>query len=146
MANSKKSDSKEIQSVLRFLNYVVNSIEFYTNDTFNEDEPVGIDFNIERAIDYSDDNTIYVTLKVRIFDHAAEKNYPFSMNLSLTGIFEVGEVTAEEKSQLAEGNAVAILFPYLRSIVSTYSANANVAPLILPPINVLKLIEDQASK
>ena len=32
--------------------------------------------------------------------------------------------------------AIAILFPYLRAIVSTYTANANVVPVILPAMNI----------
>ena len=37
---------------------------------------------------------------------------------------------------------MAILFPYIRALVSTFTANANVPPLILPPINVVNLIEN----
>ena len=35
-----------------------------------------------------------------------------------------------------EANAIAILFPYIRAIISTYTANANVAPVIIPPMNI----------
>lgn len=36
----------------------------------------------------------------------------------------------------AEANAIAILFPYIRAIVSTYTAHANIVPVILPPMNI----------
>ena len=35
-----------------------------------------------------------------------------------------------------ESNAIAIMFPYLRAIISTYTVNANVAPVLLPAMNI----------
>lgn len=137
-----EKQAKEVSSGLRFINYVVNRIEFYNNEYYDEDQ-VKVDFHIAKEIEYMDDedNTIFVTLDVKIFDNAKEKNYPFSMNISMTGIFEIDNI--DKRTMFAEVNAIAILFPYLRAIVSTYTANANVTPLILPPINVVKLIQDQ---
>ena len=43
-------------------------------------------------------------------------------------------------------NAIAILYPYVRALISTYTANANINPLILPAINVNKLIENSEDK
>ena len=36
-----------------------------------------------------------------------------------------------------------ILFPYLRALTSVYTTNANVGTLILPPINVVKYLENK---
>ncbi|TSJ59961.1 hypothetical protein FPQ13_12760 [Allobacillus salarius] len=33
--------------------------------------------------------------------------------------------------------------PYVRSLITTYTSNSNVPPLILPPINVVKMMEDK---
>lgn len=147
MNNDRDNSNDSFHSALRFSNYIVNSVEFYTNHEF-EENPVSIDFNIKRKVVMSEDdnNTMYVTLNISIFENAKDRNYPFSMKVSLTGIFEVDDIATEQAFNLAEINAVAILFPYLRSLISTYTANANVQPLILPPINVVKLIETQARK
>ena len=40
-----------------------------------------------------------------------------------------------------EANAIAIMYPYLRAIVSTYTASANIAPVILPAINVNAMLK-----
>ncbi len=131
-----------IESVLRFIDYFINKIEFYNNEDF-EEMPVSIDLSITRKIEYinDEDNTFLVTLDTRIFENASKNNYPFSMNISITGIFEIDDNNAKDKENFAEVNSIAILFPYLRSIVSTYTANANVHPLILPPINVVRMIQ-----
>ena len=61
------------------------------------------------------------------------------MKVNLTGYFMADSCNPET----LKANAIAILYPYVRAIVSTYTANANITPLILPPINVNKLIKDQ---
>ena len=38
---------------------------------------------------------------------------------------------------------VAILYPYARALVSTYTSNANIAPLILPTINVNQFLKNK---
>ncbi|MBC8581204.1 protein-export chaperone SecB [Zhenhengia yiwuensis] len=134
-----------IKSKLRFINYVVNKVEFYMNPKFTGDA-VSLDFDIEREIKFleDEDNTVLVKLEADIFPLAEYKNYPFSMKLEITGVFEIeNNATEVEARGLAETNAIAILFPYLRAMVTTYSANANVEPIIIPPINVLKMVNDK---
>lgn len=137
----------ETNSSLKFVDYVVNNIEFKLNEHF-DDQPVDLKFDIDRDVEYLEDmeNTMYVNLSIKIFENAFENNYPFFMNISLTGIFELNNVEIEKREVFAEVNAVAILFPYVRSLVSSFTANANVSPLILPTINVVKLIEDKYKK
>lgn len=134
-------NSTNTKSALKFLDYYVNHIEFYRNAEFRK-EPVDFDFHIKRDITYLEDekNSVLVTLDTEIFRNPEENNFPFSINISLTGLFEIEGVLDSQTKRLAEVNAVAILFPYVRAIVSTYSANANVTPIILPPINVVNLL------
>ncbi|MFA5575937.1 MAG: protein-export chaperone SecB [Tissierellaceae bacterium] len=130
------------KSALRFIDYYVNEIEFYNNESF-EERTVKIDFSISHEIEYSGngDNTFYVTLTTVIFKDAVSNNYPFSMKVSLTGIFEIDEDNIKNIERYAKINSIAILFPYVRSLISTYTANANVQPLILPPINVVNMLK-----
>ena len=85
---------------------------------------------------------IKITLIVDIFKDALKNNYPFEMNLEMTGFFE----TENGESDKFIKNAIAILYPYVRALISTYTANANINPLILPAINVNKLIENSEDK
>ena len=66
------------------------------------------------------------------------------MSVCVIGIFETdNDIDDQLKEDLAEINSVAILFPYVRALVSNYTALANVSPLILPPINVIKYMEEK---
>jgi len=136
-----------LNSGLRFIDYNVNTIMFNTNKEF-EDKPLNVKFNIDRFVEYLDDedNTMLVTLDINIFENAEKNNFPFSLSVNVTGIFELENVHVDDRVSFAEVNAVAILFPYIRALVSTFTANANVPPLILPPINVVSLIENQDNR
>lgn len=80
-----------------------------------------------------------IELKVHIFKDALHNNYPFEMTLCIKVFFDIQ--TSDIDIKIFEKNAVAILFPYLRALVSTYTANANVAPVILPTMNINSYLE-----
>jgi preprotein translocase subunit SecB len=132
----------QIKSKLIFKNYCIDSLTFERNNSFTHHK-VNIDFDVSSKIcTNAETNSATVTLILEVFKNHFEKDYPFYLHMSVTGDFSVDPLV-EENLQLIETNAVAILFPYLRSLVSTITANANVAPLILPPINVVELIKQK---
>lgn len=132
---------KNINSFLRFENYIADSIVFKNNPNFEGDE-IEVKFNIDSDINVIDKGKgMLVSLEVDIFENATKNNYPFEMSVSLIGYFTMqGE---EDDIIRYKRNAVAILYPYIRAIVTNYTANANVNPLVLPTINVNKLIEEK---
>ncbi|WP_416358930.1 protein-export chaperone SecB [Caldicellulosiruptor danielii] len=82
-----------------------------------------------------------------MFGNAEENNFPFSLEISLTGYFRGSENIEREKFiELTKYNGTAILFPYLRSAVSDITKAANINPLILPVINVINFIKEQEKK
>lgn len=123
-------------SDLIFFGYKVDNILFKRNDFFSDRE-IEIDakygYKISKILEKPNQSNI--SIRIILFENAAQNDYPFEMVVELTGYFEA------EKIDSFVTNSVAILFPYLRAIVSTYTALANITPLILPPINILKLIE-----
>src|SRR5690625_2455599 len=135
---------KSINSGLRFIDYRVNDIDYRINQHF-EEKNVSVKFNFSRNVEYLDDedNTMLVSLIISVFEDAEENNYPFSLKINMTGIFELDDIHESERESFAEVNAVAILFPYIRSLISTITANVNVPSLILPPINVVNLIKEE---
>lgn len=130
---------EKYESSLKFNNYIINNINFRRNIKFQQKEKMPINVSIKSNI--KENNTdMKVNLEVKIFEQAEEKNYPFEMLIDITGFFAI--INNNEKIDY-KPNAVAILYPYVRAIVSTYTANANVPPLILPPINVNKLLKKE---
>lgn len=135
--NTRNSDTSTCK--LTFEKYYVDYIDFKRNYGYEANGKVEIDFEIGSEMNFTNETTAEVKLIVAIFRDAESKNKPFEFNLVITGIFSVNENTKENQS-LLEKNTLAILFPFARAIVSTYTANANVQPLILPPVNIVNYI------
>ena len=51
--------------------------------------------------------------------------------------------TETEQQVLVERNAVAIVFPFLRSYISTITTQPDMAPIVLPPMNIMAMLSDE---
>ena len=126
------------QSALRFNGYIVDNIKFAVNKEFNlQSVPLKVDFkkNTNQM-----DNKYFVTISVSIFDESLPADSPFYLSVSLTGEFQFTDNTLIDKEIMIDMNAVAILFPYLRSAITNITSTANIPPLILPTVNITKLL------
>lgn len=125
------------ESKLIFKRYIVKKVEFEYNEEYKEiDTKLG--FDISKNIQNIDNNMI-VTLSVNICNNREEGDYPFKMSVVIKGYFEIEQ---NKENINFEPNAIAILYPYVRAIVSNYTANANMMPVILPAINVNRLLDN----
>lgn len=68
-----------------------------------------------------------------------ENEYKFVVRAS--GYFNVGE-DIENRSAIIQQNAVAIIFPYIRSQISLLTAQPEVDPIVLQPFNIAQMVED----
>ncbi|MEZ3460842.1 MAG: protein-export chaperone SecB [Lachnospiraceae bacterium] len=118
-------------SSLKFVNYVVDRVEFYNNPEFEADE-VSIKFDI-RPEYIEEDGDLMLILDVDVFKNAVANNYPFELFVKMIGYFKL---EGDGDINRYRNNALAIMYPYIRSLVTGYTANSNVTPLILPVINV----------
>lgn len=132
---------QDVKSALYFDDYIVDSISFKNNPAYKEEETF-IDFSVTPQITVGEDKrSMVIKLTVDVFKNAVENNYPFEMSVTVEGFYSLE--MQEEDVRKYERNAIAILYPYIRAIISSYTATANVNPLILPAINVNKLIDVQ---
>lgn len=79
-----------------------------------------------------------VELSVNVFEGV--KNAPFYINATIVGFFEL---IGKDDITKYKANAIAIMYPYLRAIISAYTAVSNVTSLTLPAINVNAMLEEQ---
>lgn len=84
----------------------------------------------------------FIALSVKIQSTEAEPK-PFDINVTLVGVFEVTDVKNEneERNFVIEGTK--LIYPYLRSAVTSLTANAYIAPLNLPVISGSIFPEDR---
>ncbi len=89
-----------------------------------------------RQVRKANDNPklMFVNLKVAVLT-TEEEPKPFDIEVSVVGIYELAEEVdaAAERDFVIE--ATAMLYPYLRSMVTNLTAQAYIQPLNLPVIN-----------
>lgn len=128
----------KIKGKISFEEYRVLEINYKLNTEFDSEESLMISF--ELGHDYQIfENGMTVQMGVNIFEDSEENKYPFEMNVNLEGLFSF-EGNVDGEKFLA--NALAILYPYIRAIVSSYTSLANIPPLTLPTINVQQYLRD----
>lgn len=126
-------------SSLKFTNYVVNEVNFMTNPKAPKRNIWNLRFDINNVTNVNKEkNEMNIALSVSIFE--GQEDAPFYMKVKITGYFEL---VGEDDINKFEANAIAIMYPYLRAIVSTYTASANVSPVILPAINVNAMLKNK---
>lgn len=126
--------------IISFLGYDVLKIDFKKNENYNG-ESVELDTDLSVNIRTNKDNSkMAVEMTIKIFDDE-KMEYPFRLEVIVVGQFEIdGDVKNNVRE--FQANAVAILFPYVRALVTNCTANANVVPLILPTINNNNLVKN----
>jgi len=141
---------KEISApYFRFENYVVDYIRYnYNHQAKLENKEIEVSFSLTVNVNVNEkEKKSTVTLKCNVFENAEENNFPFSLEISLTGYFSGSDNMEIDKFiELTKYNGTAILFPYLRSAISDITKAANINPLVLPVINVINLVKKQEKK
>ena len=125
-------ERKPINSSLKFINYIVNNVYFNYNQKQNSEKNWKLTFNFRNVTKINEEkNKMEISLSTDIFKDIEDA--PFNMSVEIVGFFElegIGDIPHYE------ANAIAIMYPYLRAIISTYTSSANVMPIILPAINI----------
>jgi len=143
----------KIKSILTFKDYVVKDITFRLNPhykNYRESAPIKCQIKTNHHVHEENDDLIMVAINVQLFEeNFIENKEPFYLNLIIEGFFELkaGDgnpdlVDPDSIEKIVKSNTVAILFPYVRNVVTQITMLANIAPVILPTINTFKLIEE----
>lgn len=131
----------QAKSCLSLKNYVVKTMMFSLNESFNFNSTATISLSPEftRNITKIDNDNVAVNLIFRIDNKKGDM--PFSMEVNIEGMFYLENWEQPDLCPLIRSNSVAILFPYLRTLVSMITANANIAPYVLPVMNISAMFE-----
>ncbi len=128
--------------VLNFINYRVKKLEFVLNENYKPSKQgVDIQPKLEKSVRDIAPEQFEIVLS---FSIESNDSFPFSIFVELAGLFSAKTSTIEDKS-IAYKKAAAILFPYLRSIVSAITVQTGIPPLIIPVVNIEKLFEEEKS-
>lgn len=96
-------------------------------------------FKVKREINEISKTEFYVKLDFFVI---SELDDEFQINISIVGKFEINCEDDVMKKELISKNSVAILFPYLRSELTIITAQPGFEPIIIPPININALLDE----
>lgn len=130
----------EIESYLIFNNYTISKMMFDRNYNFDEDQNINLSFKFNATSQFFDNNnSAYLKITCKIFEEEFEQHKaPFYLEASIDGEFTC---KGNHDIESFEMNGMAILLPYLRSIITSFTSQAGIPPVILPPINVYNAFE-----
>lgn len=119
------------QPKLRF--HGVDIVNVNLNVFSNYDNKAEIDLKVEPKVFYPETSSTYFRIVMEVFIHC--ENF-FDLNLLAVGNFEFDSQISDQelKKNFVNENAPAIMFPYVRAFVTTFTSNlGNVTgPLTIP--------------
>ncbi|KDR96807.1 preprotein translocase subunit SecB [Peptoclostridium litorale DSM 5388] len=125
---------------LSFENYEVEKINLNkTKECTNESEPFGLLFKVvpDKEKNFEKIN-VYQGISVE-----PSQDFQYKLEIVIKGNFTVNEgMGDDEKLRLISVNASAILFPYLRSLVSLVTSQLDYEKIILPVMNFHAMFDD----
>ena len=132
---------------LQLLKYTVNEISFALNENydFSKKQSIKLNQNFTRSIKKINKDVCDVSLMFVISD-GDDSPTPFTMKVTITGTFKLKDWESKDNIDFIKTNAVAIVYPFLRSLVATITSNANIPSYILPVFNIAAYFEKEDKK
>ena len=82
---------------------------------------------------------------IRITTTVTTESAQQELMLVVIGKFKINDdnMSEEQKDDLIKNNAVAIMYPFVRSQIVLLTSQPGMSPIILPPINVADMMKNQ---
>jgi len=122
----------------------ISTFEFKLNKEYKFDGEIKLELSsnvqISKGIDEHDYQAV-VTLSLGIFETCNLIDSPFQINAEIEGNFKWMENLEKDQNSLdmmLKQNAPAILYSYIRPIITMMTVEANLPPLVIPLMNFQK--------
>lgn len=133
------------KAVIQFAGYRVVNIQYNCTPAFEFPKgEISYKFNFSKLCVPLSEREIQENVVVNVF-YGEEDNFenaPYRLTVEIAGRF----ICESDWQPQWEANVLAILFPYLRAIVSNITSNSGREPIILPTMNIASLFEPSADK
>lgn len=126
-------ENQNKQNAFSFIKYFVSE----SHITFDETKEISDEFNISIKPSGIKDKDIF---KLKLETHISDKHEAYTIFVSMTGLFKFEEI--ENISSFFTLNAPAIMFPYIRSYISSLTSISGVDTVIIPTLNLSSLKEE----
>lgn len=121
---------------------ITNKISIVNNNL--NDGHFSVDPKIHRTIDQIDENTYSVTYDLEM-KNSEQTPFPVDIEVSITGLFDVSKLGDDQIDDFIKIQTCQILFPQIRTIISSLTSVAMMTPLLLPIVDARKLFSENSS-
>jgi preprotein translocase subunit SecB len=129
--------------IMKFMNYKVEKISYILNEAYDPEKPsVGFpNIAINIANSEENKNKFNIILGVK---YSLENNLPYLVEIVIRGFFETNSklTSEEEKLQIILSNGSAIMYPYMRALITDITSKSDFSPIILPTINFYDYVSE----
>ena len=138
--------NNRVVSNLRFTECLVDQVVFRRNPNYQYDagNEKNLSFRFNSEVSIEDSRTkaeIILTCMIFEEEDIVTENLLFSLKVSMRGLFECSEDVDIKSFQM---NAMAIVLPYVRALITSFTAQAGIPPIILPPIHVVNYFAEES--
>ena len=137
-----------MRSSLQFKEFhVVETIYRYNPFLSVDDDTLNPSFDFELEYNNDSKTEAWITLITEMGDINLKKNSTY-VRAAVLGQFEIEadeQMSTDEKIGLYRVNGVAILYPYLRSLVSDLTGKGSEQSIILPTLNIVEVMKSYES-
>ena len=117
---------------------ILNKIEIIESSFRKKDVPLeGLELGVqvEHSVNKLDDD-IFEVIIITIVSDEDENIY---IRVKERAIFN----TDQKNMDILEKNTIAIMFPYIRSYISTLTTQPGMNPIVLPAMNIIAMVNDK---
>lgn len=120
---------------------VLEKIEI-TESTFRKKDVSLEELELKVCVEHNVKNIGEDRYEIKLGTSVSDENENIYVNVKGKAIFR----TQQKNRDILEKNTLAIMFPYIRSYISIITTQPGMAPIVLPAMNIIAMINDQKNK
>lgn len=118
-----------------------SNFQWNANYSKREEHNHDLSFSVNVLVNAEDDHRGIIRLGCNV-NTENENDSPYTMAVVMMGEFQTSDKPFPEYII----NSISLLFPYLRTYISTITSMSGVEPLIIPALNIYELLEQNNSE
>lgn len=133
-------------AVIEFKGYTVNKMIFEKNEHYVELDKGGLENSINFEVNMDESGKKAVITMGLVVGSTNDEGHPFFVDVELDGMFKYNldqDETNVGFNEFLLNNGAAILYPYLRSTVSSLTNLSEFPAYVLPTINIASVISGE---
>lgn len=125
----------KVKSILRMNDFYFPNLNVKREKNIQSGE---IEIDVTKDVQSTDSNNCIIILSLNI------NKDDLKVHVEAVGDFTYEGNTIPEHGFVT--NAISIMFPFIRSQVTLLTSQPNMAPIVIPPVNINKLLEQNENK